>query len=78
MKHSIYELTQNDFHKKQASIQYMNHINIARGIHISVREQDNPDIVLGHDKYSYWNTERELLWIRFQEPWSKTQSQGRT
>lgn len=34
-------------------IRYLNVPNISRGLHISVRDYDNPDLILGHDKYSY-------------------------
>jgi hypothetical protein len=57
----------------------MDQPNIARGFHFSVRELDNPDVIVGHDKYNYYNNkDRELLWLRFEKSWTQAREEDIT
>ena len=71
MKRSIHEYARQDVHRNLASLQYLNVPTIARGFHISVKLRDDPTVILGHDKYNFYNKDRKLLWMRFNQKYSE-------
>jgi hypothetical protein len=37
-----------------------------------VRELDNPEVIVGHNKYDYYDTNnRQVLWMRFSKSWTQ-------